>query len=424
VGAALSLAALAWAGPARAAVVRLEALEAQVTAERSTVETARVAAASARVELAESAYYPQLAVSAEGSLSPGGRLVRVADLNGTEYLVQGTRTLDESGAFTPQPRYGVALTAQQRLYDFGRTAAAVRAAEADQRAARAADVAQRGTRVRVLRGAYLRWVGAWIAREAITRQRNDARARRALVEGRVGEGVRAPSDLGALEVHEAEIELDAVRAEGNLAAAKLDVERASGAPLPEGATPDAAILEREPPKAPRDGEGDSMVQSLDSQRDAALAAARAAELGRAPILSATAEAGLHGQSVELFPEYRGSVTLVVPLWDGGATSARVAAARAHAAELSARGTEARQQRSAARARASLDLASAAATLAAAERLRDAAARVANAAEERYALGQGPVEPVLEARAALARAEHEVLVAKLARAEASMTLGGP
>lgn len=411
------------AAPAGAGVVRLETLEAQVTTARPTVGAARVAGAEAEVELAKSAYMPQFAVTGDLSLAPGGRLVSVHDTSGEEYLVQGTRTVGEEGAFTPLPRYGVVLSAQQRIYDFGRTASAVRAAEAGARAARADDEATRGSRLRTLRVAYLRWVGTQVALESARREKEDAATRRQVVATRIGEGVRARADLGALELREASADLEAVRAEGEVATARLDVEIAVGARLPADATPDTSILDREAPKPPA-GDSDATATALDGQRDAALATARAAELGRAPTLAAAAEAGIRGQSEELFPAYRAGVTLVVPLWDGGAMSARAAAARAQAAELSARSRELRDKKRAVKSRAQSEVAGAAARLAAAERLRAAAAKLAGDAEERYRLGDGPVEQVLEARTQLARADHEVLLAKLARAEAALRLREP
>ena len=422
--AAAILASLFAGRPAGAAVVRLEALEALAAAAPAAAGAgaARVAAASAEIDVARSAYAPRFGIAADGSLSPGGSLVQVRDTSGATYLVQGTRTVGEEGAFVPVPRYGAVLTAEQRIYDFGRTAAAVEAAEAGVRAARADDDAARAARVRALRGAYLRWVGSWVALEAVRRERDDLKARREVVAARVGEGVRAQADLRALEVREASAELEAVRAQGELETARLDVQTAAGVPLPADATPDAAILDRA--QAAPAAESDPAASALAIQRDAALARARAASLERAPTLAAAAEAGIRGQSDELFPAYRAAVTLVVPLWDGGAQSARAAAARAQADELSARGRELRDRQESARARAQSELASAALRIAAAERLRAAAATLASDAEERHRLGEGPVEPVLEARATLARAEHEVLLAKLARAEAVLRLRAP
>ena len=430
-GAVLAALAFGSAAPAAADVLRLETLLAEeppsAPGELSS-EAARVAAASARVELAESAYYPQLALGAEASLSPGGRLVKVEDAIGTSYLVPGTQTVDESGAFVPEARYGLVLSARQQVYDFGRTAAGVRVAEAEVRAAQANEAAHRATRQRALRGAYLRWLGAWVAVEAVRSELADAAARRAAVEARVTEGVRGPADLRALEVHEARLALQTARSEGELAAARRRLEQVRRAPLGENAAPDLGLLERgagappeaTPPSAPRD----AVAAALEAQAAALREGIRAAELGRAPSLLVTGEAGVSGQGSDLFPMYRAVLSLTVPLLDGGATAARTDAARAVAAGLAAEGREHRVALAADQAAAEGELAAALVTLAAAERLRSAAARAATDAADRYALGQGPIELVLEARATLADAEHEVLLAKLARTEAWLLREGP
>jgi outer membrane protein TolC len=410
--------------PAAADVLRLETLLAEEPASapgQLTAEAARVAAASARVELAESAYYPQVALGAEASLSPGGRLVRVEDAIGTSYLVPGTQTVDESGAFVPEARYGLVLSARQQLYDFGRTAAGVRVAEAQVRAAQASEVTHRVMWQGALRGAYLRWLGAWLEVEAVRIEVADAVARRAAVEARVSEGLRGAADLRALEVHEARLALQATRSGGELSAARRGLERVRRAPLPEGASPDITLLERSAPSpasaARAPAPGDAVAAALEAQAEALRAGVRAAELGRAPTLMVTGEAGLSGQGAQVFPMYRAVVSLTVPLLDGGATAARSDAARAVAAELAAEGREHRIALAADRSAADGELSAALATLAAAERLRAAAEGAAKDAADRYALGQGAVESVLEARATLAEAEHQVLLAKLVRSEA-------
>jgi outer membrane protein TolC len=193
------------------------------------------------------------------------------------------------------------------------------------------------------------------------------------------------------------------------------------APLPEGASPDITLLERSAPSpasaARAPAPGDAVAAALEAQAEALRAGVRAAELGRAPTLMVTGEAGLSGQGAQVFPMYRAVVSLTVPLLDGGATAARSDAARAVAAELAAEGREHRIALAADRSAADGELSAALATLAAAERLRAAAEGAAKDAADRYALGQGAVESVLEARATLAEAEHQVLLAKLVRSEA-------
>ncbi|HKU39474.1 MAG TPA: TolC family protein, partial [Polyangiales bacterium] len=63
----------------------------------------------------------------------------------------------------------------------------------------------------------------------------------------------------------------------------------------------------------------------------------------APVLAYRANAGIEGQSEDLFPNFGVGVGLSLPIWDAGASKAAEAGARAEAAELAAQ-TEAERAR--------------------------------------------------------------------------------
>src|SRR6185436_1977845 len=123
-----------------------------------------------------------------------------------------------------------------------------------------------------------------------------------------------------------------------------------------------------------------------------------------------AEAGARGQMSNVFPAYRASVSLAIPIWDGGAAAAQAARAREEAASLDAKEREHRAFVKAERARARHDWAGAAERLRLAESLYALAAARSRDAEERYSLGEGKIESVLETGAVLSRAEREVVLA--------------
>jgi len=314
-----------------------------------------------------------------------------------------------------------ALALGSRLYDFGRTASAVRAAEAELGAARSAVRSAAAQIVLEVRAAYLAWLFAHGSRRILSSNVEAAGALRSAVEGRVAEGTRPAAELALVRHDEARARLELARSEGELQAARLRLELAIGGALAAGAEPDVLLLESLPAAASETG--GLSVRAIEQQRDAALATARAHRRSRAPVLSALAEAGVRGQHDTVFPSYRVGVSLSVPILDGGVSSASASLATAQANELSARANEAR-------ARSSFDSATSQAELAAAEQRLRFAAELALAADEalRHAeagreLAGGSYESVIQARLRRAEAELEVLAARVARAQAALRLAG-
>lgn len=420
---ALSLALLlaALAGPARAAVVSLPALERQLQGDagRFAPARARLDGAAAKVDLAGAPLRPTLGAGAELEALPGSRLVRVEDVNGDPYLVQGARAFGDPGVLLPYPRYGASLTATARLWDFGRTDAAVDSAEADREALRAGARAERTEAVLELRRAYAAWLLSAVTREALAEGVAGARLVRQRAEARVAEGAAVPATVLAASESEARLGLDLARAEASVARARGAVERALLAPLPADATPDAALLDVSPPGgAPTE---DARIGALARERDAALAAGRKSDRARAPVLAATGDAGVRGQQTSLFPTYRAGISLEVPLLDGGAASAGGDVARARAAELGAlaRNATLRARREEAAVRA--ELAALDAAIAGARALVTAAEARLASAEAGLSAGAALVEGVVEARARVTSARVDLLALRVERATAVLRL---
>jgi outer membrane protein TolC len=217
-------------------------------------------------------------------------------------------------------------------------------------------------------------------------------------------------------------EIDDFEARQHVDNAKIALERATGAPLPVNAAPDATLLDRQPSR-PDVGETLETV-ALKRQRASALATAHYYERGTSPVLSGIAEAGVRGQMSNVFPAYRALVSLAIPLWDGGVADAQAARAREEAASLDAKEREHRTFVKAERARARNDWAGSAERLRLAESLYALAAARSRDAEERYNLGEGKIESVLETGAVLSRAEREVVLAKVYRTDAALRLETP
>ncbi|HVW27425.1 MAG TPA: TolC family protein [Polyangiaceae bacterium] len=406
-------------------VVRLRDLEARALAGRPQLraEHAEIAAARADAAFARSAYYPTIGVNADASAAPGGHLVRIADVSSrAEYLVAGSKTVGESNAFVPEARYGGTLALSSRLYDFGRTRSAANAADASVVAAAAGERAARDRVVNEVRAAYLDWLGAELLHVASLRALTNARSRIDVVKARIDTGTRPRSEMDPAVYDEKLAELDECESRRRVTATELSLERAVGAPLPENGTPDTTLLDMTPPK--QLSTDTSEIVALSKQSAAAVAMAHFHDRENSPVLSASAEAGVRGQLADVFPTYRAAIALTVPIADGGAASARAARSRSEATAIEAREREASIALRSEHDVAANDWARGVERVRLAESLYAVAASRARDVADRYSLGQDPLERLLEADSAVTRAEREVLLARLARADAALRLTSP
>lgn len=410
-----------WAWPVRAQVVTLRSVEKKALAHRASLgaEHAKANRARAEIELARAARYPDLTFKTDAALAPGNSLIVVRDTTGHEYRVLGSRPLGNSGAFTPEPRYGASIALQGPLYDFGRTENRVEAAKAGFRAAQADEGAARAAIVRQVQAAYLDWTVALGEERIAQRAAANAKARREATEGYVQEGKRPPSDLLTARVEEAQSRLDLVEAQGRVTTARLALERAAAVSLPRSAAPEPGLLDMAPPTGK--ARPTPALVALERRRDAADATARAHAHTWAPVLSGMVEAGVYGQKRTVFPSYRAGITLSVPLWDGGSENAREEAARATADELSAEETDLHRSLSNAEATARADWQNASTRVKVAKQFLSAARAALDATEQRYELGDGSVEDVIKARAQVDQAALRLLHARAARTDAALRL---
>lgn len=411
---------------ARAEVVKLEELEALALKNRGSLAAAhaRIDQSEARIQTAKVPYHPTLDAKADLSASPGGKLITLpstASGEGDTYYVGASRSIDQQGAFTPIPRYEGGLAFMSRLYDFGRTAASVRAARADRDASIAGEKSERLSVATEVRAAYLGWLAADGTRSILAQSATDATTLRSSVEAHIAEGARPGAELAAARFDEARAKLDLERSENELVSARLDLEQATGVPLSPTAEPDRSLFERQPPgAAPATLHPD--VNALERRRDAALAAADAHGFAHAPVVAVTANAGLHGQQGSPpFPLYQAMLAVTVPVLDGGLESASAALASAQANEFSAQAREMRARVTVQNRRSRANLESAERRLAIAEQLVAAADDSVKHAVDQHELGAGTLDAVVEARIQASRARLEVLTARVERARAVLEL---
>jgi outer membrane protein TolC len=401
---------------ARAQVVTLQELERKALHGRPAfdADAASESAANAEVRKARAAYYPSLALTAQSGLAPGSKLRELRGQDGETFLVSGVQPADESGAFDPLLRYGAGFELKTALYDFGRTSSAVEASRAKRKAVIAGGEVTKQAIIMGVRASYLAWLGASELSSVAARALTDAKERRMRVEALISEGVRPQSDLTPARSDELLAQLELDRAQGDSVARKHALEHAVGAPIGDGAVPDRALLEQRDVKS---NGADPQRQALELERVAAQKAADAYAQADSPVLGAAAAAGIQGQSEYIFPNYSLGVSFSLPLWDGGQNDASADAARARSDGLGAKIREHEIDEAYSHRQAELDAASASKRIVTAELLLASCTAQLAEAEARYELVGGGLEAIAVARALIRRAHTEVVLAKIARAQA-------
>lgn len=438
--AAWLVAALAASGarPAAAQTLSLADIEAKAQRDRPELAQRRAEIDHANAELAgvRAKTRPTLAARGELALAPGGQLVPVEDDNGDTYLVQGSRSLGQGEeAFLPQPRYAAVLAGRWTVLDFGRSSFGQRAAEAGVSAGRASLLSAKVELIRAARATYLTWLEAHETWQLSHRDAEVTAARTASVRALIEEGARPRTDATLSSYDEKLARLRETRARRASDVAFDALAASVQSPLPQGATPDLAVLEvggaagaapgAVAPKPQRGAGGtgvgtkDPTLEVLQFQHDAALAAARAADRSIAPQLDLAADLGVQGQDGEVFPAYRAAVSISVPLLDGGAQSALADQHRAQARGLAARRQLVAEQLRLQRLSAQQALAAATEDLGLTLELLATAEALLAEAEDHYRAGSDTLERVLSAQRSLVQARREVLNSKLDRARARL-----
>jgi outer membrane protein len=421
---------------AAAELVELKQLE-QRALERHALAQAGAAherAAAANVREAESAYRPRIGLNVDSNLAPGRRIIDVREAQTPEqilaretasvYQVQGVAALGSGSnrAFVPQWRSTANVTIGANLYDFGRTSAAVAASRAKLRSSKVENEQTRAQVVASVRLAYLSWLSAHQLRRLSESASVDGLRRSERVNALVQEGARPRAELAPVEADRLLSQLEFERASGDLEGARLMLEQSVGEPLSESAEPDLRVLDVQPEAVPRSST-DPQLRMLVHQRAALEATARMQRRAGLPVISASAAAGIGVQTpvdesdFKALPSYVVGLGLSVPLWDGGGSRAAADATEAQADALRLRLESASSEREHEQKRAELDAAYALRRQKTAEQLVTVCTTRVTDVEAGYELGAMQFDQVQQARSLLRRAETELVMAKVARAEA-------
>lgn len=384
---------------------------------RQRANDARLQSARARIASARAAYSPTLNLVTDASVSPGQRIV---DIGG--YKVNAAFPIGESDAFLPAARYGALLDLRSNLYDFGRTSAAVAAAEAESRAEQADQAHGRAQSVRDVRAGYVRWATAQALWAIAQRTQLAAAESLARTRAAIEEGARPAADQTAAESGEGFAQLELERALAELESARADLGFVAASDLGAAAVPADDVLNAVPlePQSVELGQK-ARLEALREQRAAAEASAKAHDRVFAPVLSANAQAGVQGLNDKIFPVYRVGVSLLVPLWDGGSDAALRAQAQARSAQLGAQAEELERaaQRAQARSRSLKEQADR--RIAVANKLLAICRTRVSQLEAASPLGAARYAELADARNAAARAETELVLAQALRAQVLLGL---
>jgi outer membrane protein TolC len=418
---------------ASADVVSLKELEQRALQHHSLLQAgaARERAAAATVREAESAYMPRIGLNVDSNIAPGRRVIAVRDSAGKEAQVVGFNTINGPGsslAFLPQWRTLANLALAANLYDFGRTASAVAASRAKHESTKVEHDLTKAQIVGGVRVTYLTWLSAHQMYRLTVIAAEDGARRSERVKAFVQEGARPRAELAPVEADRLLSELELERAHGDLDTSALMLAQAVGEPLSATAEPDLHVLDIAAP-APDTAsrQVDPALRMLVHQRAALEATARMHRKEGMPMLSASAAAGFGAQvdlqdgSFKPFPNYAVGLGLTVPLWDGGGNKAAADATEAQADELRLRLESTESEREHERKRARLDAEHAEKRQHTAEQLLEVCSTRVADVEAGYELGAMQFDQVQQARAQLRRAQTEVVLARVARAEAVLRL---
>jgi adhesin transport system outer membrane protein len=237
-----------------------------------------------------------------------------------------------------QQRTDATVQVQQLLFDFGASAARVRAAGARLRGAQA-DTEDASTRVALSSIAAWYDIFGYRALVGLTKAfLGSERDMRRVVAGRIAEGVNAQGDLARVDSYIAQTQTRLARFQRQLANAEARFTELTGAAPP-------AVLERAPAPATqiasRDEASDAaraipVVRSAEAAAAAAQLDARAARADRLPQVNAGIDAGRYGVfETERDYDIRGRLSLRWRLFGGVDQRAEQFVARARAAEARA-----------------------------------------------------------------------------------------
>jgi len=368
-------------------------------------------AARAGVKVSKAAALPQLGVSS-GYTQSGGA------------LSTGGRSLSQDG-------FAAGLDLKQLLFDSGRTPALIQEAESTLYATAATYAQTEQAVVFGARQSYFRVLAAEQLAAARTQARDLAELHLKAARARHDQGIAPKADMTKADVEVANAELDLIRAHNEVRLAYAALNNALGLP-PTASLSLAGDLQTspEPPSLEACLEAAYRyrpeLQRAEAQIESARARVTVAGSATRPALFLTASNDWLDTSSASSSTWTVGLTVGFSLWDGGATHARIAQARAAMESAQASFDTAKQQVGLEVQQAYLSLVEADQRVLTAARLVEQAEENHRIAQGRYESGVGPMIDVVDAETALTAARTSRVQAlydsQVARARLDLALG--
>jgi outer membrane protein len=340
-------------------------------------------AARARADQARAPLFPQVRGSVRYERATANRPPGRSTVGGSS----------QPASFDSYNAFSFGVDAEQLIYDFGQTSGRLEAsearadAEADLERSRMLDV-ELDVRTTYYEAAAAKALVA-VANETLANEERHLHQ----IQGFVEVGTRPPIDLAQAKTDVANTRLSQLRADNAYRVAKAELDRAMGMPGASGEKGDYDVSDAEPePLAGEDSDIETLLNEarknrpdhdeLAHQLRAQEASVAAAEAEYGPSLGAAAGVRESGQDPgDMRWNWNVAVALTWPLYQGGATQARVREAKATLANVRAQ-IDARDQQT------RLELTRARLQIVAARAAQDASAEVVKNARERLTLAEG------------------------------------
>lgn len=303
----------------------------------------RVAAAREQVKLAEAAFYPRLVLSSDYTRTDNPVYAMMAIIN--QRRLSPSTNFNDPGA---QTNLSTQLQAQWSVFDGGQSYYNHQAAGSQELGARAASAAERNQLVATVSQVYYQWLQARtfiaVAQQAVS----SARTNEQLAQVRVEAQVSLESDVLRLKAARAEAEGQLLSAQSSASKLQAALERLLVRHIGPEEIPATDLNPKPPSTVPADPNA-LVARALEQRPEIEAAAAlitAAADQVQAAKGAFLPSVLVHGQLQWDSQDLRDAqnswlvgVSAVWPLFEGGATHAKLRQARANLHEMQARGKQ-------------------------------------------------------------------------------------
>lgn len=303
----------------------------------------RVAAAAEQVRMAQAAFYPSLVLANEVTRTDNPVYAMMAIIN--QRRMEPTINFNDPGA---QSNLSTQVQAQWSVFDGGRSTYNRQAAARQEIGAKAALAAEQNQLVATVSQVYYQWLQARTFIAVAQQALNSARTNEQLAQARVAAQVSLESDLLRIKAARAEAEGQLLSAQTSAGRLQAALERMLVRHIAAQEVPEVDLGPDQPEIASTDPNAlvaQALAQRPEIEAAAALIAAAsdqvgAARAGHLPSVLVRGQVQWDGEDLsDREDSWLAGVSVPWPLFEGGATQARLRQARANLREMQARGEQ-------------------------------------------------------------------------------------